>query len=216
MADPKNIKEAIESYTLALKDPAAKEEAAWKLLRAYYFLGCFTMPKAKDRKAHFEKAKKEGKAFSIEFPKNNEITYWYSVCLALWAREVNPLTALNAGSPTETRELAKKLINAEKFGDNKTAARGYQILGRSHQIIPKIAFVLNWVNRDSVEHYLFKSMQLNKNDLTTHLFLAEYYLSQKDTLMARSTLSPVLKTKPRPEEFLEDERNFMKMRNLIK
>jgi hypothetical protein len=216
MADPKNAKEAIDSYTLALKDPAVKEEAAWKLLRAYYFLGCFTMPKAKDRKAFFEKAKKEGKAFSNEFPKNNEIRYWYSVCLALWAREVNPLTALNAGSPTETREIAKKLISAENIGDNKSAARGYQILGRSHQIIPKITFVLNWVNRDSVEHYLFKSMQLNPEDLSTRLFLAEYYLNQKDTLMARSTLSPVLKNKPRPEEFLEDERNFMKMRKLLK
>jgi hypothetical protein len=64
MADPKNIKEAIYSYTLALKDPSVKEEAAWKLLRAYYFLGCFTMPKAKERKVFFEKAKKEGKDFS--------------------------------------------------------------------------------------------------------------------------------------------------------
>jgi hypothetical protein len=214
-ANPKNTKEAIESYTLALKDSAAREEAAWKLLRAYYFLGCFTMPNAKDRKVFFEKAKKEGKAFSNEFPGNSEIVYWYSVCLALWAREVNPLVALNADAPGETREIAQKLINAEKKGDAKSAARGYQILGRSHQIIPKIAFVLNWVNRDSVEYYLFKSVQLNQEDLTTRLFLAEYYKSQKDTLMVKSTILPILKNKPRPEEFLEDERNFIKMRKVL-
>ncbi|MDR0517040.1 MAG: hypothetical protein LBH25_08360 [Fibromonadaceae bacterium] len=215
-ADPKNIKEAIKNYTLALGNQAAREEAAWKLLRAYYFLGCFTMSKnPKDRKIHFEKAKKEGKVFFNEFPKNNEVIYWYSVNLALWAVEVNPFVALNAGSVKESREIAQKLIEAEKRGDKKAAARGYQILGRAHHKVPKIAFVLNWVNRDSAETYLLKAYMLDKGDLVNSLFLAEYYKDQKDTSMAKATLLPFLKNKPRPEEFLEDERNFIKMRKLL-
>jgi len=70
MASDKNIKEAINHYNLALKDSSTKQEAAWKLLRAYYFLGCFATPDAKKRVKLFEKAKKDGKTFFNTYPKN--------------------------------------------------------------------------------------------------------------------------------------------------
>ncbi|MDR2581376.1 MAG: tetratricopeptide repeat protein [Fibromonadaceae bacterium] len=215
MAKAQNVTEAIKHYRLALEDPASREEAAWKLLKAYYFLGCFTMPEARDRKVLFERAKKEGRAFLKEFPNNTELVYWHSVCLALWAKEVNPLVALNAGSAKETRDIAQQLIATEKNGDSIAAARGYLILGMAHHKIPKIAVILNWVNKDSVEHYLKKSFSLNPKDLSARLALAEYYKEKKNMDAARAVLLPVLRNKPRPEEFLEDERNFNKMRSLL-
>ncbi|MDR2731875.1 MAG: hypothetical protein LBB36_01510 [Fibromonadaceae bacterium] len=214
-AKEKNITEAIKFYKLAIQDANVREEAAWKLLRAYYFKGCFTAPDPKERYKIFEKAKNEGKSFFHEFPNNPEVSYWYSVDLALWANSVNPFTALNAGAVKESRGIAQMLIATEKKGDSISAARGYQILGRAHQKIPRIAFVLNWINRDSSEVYLKKSLSLNSGDLATHLFLAEYYKDKKDKDTAEKLLLPFLKKYPRPEEYLEDERNYIKMRKLL-
>jgi len=215
MANGKNIKEAIKYYDLALKNSAEKEAAAWKLLRAYYFLGCFATPDTKERLKLFEKAKKEGKSFLDEFPRNVNIAYWYSVDIALWARMVNPFTAFRAGTVKETREIAEMLMKAEKQGDSVSAARGYQILGKAHQVLPRILVALNWVNKDSAEYYFKKSMNLNSKDLATRLFLAEYYKEKGKRQEVENLLLPVIKNKPRREEYLEDERNLIKMRKLM-
>ncbi len=215
MVDSKNINEAIKYYSLALKDTNEREEAIWKLLRAYYFLGCFATPNAKDKLKLFEKAKKEGKSFFSEYPKNPSIAYWYSVDLALWARAVNPFTAFRAGTVNETREITKMLIATEKYGDSISAARGYQILGKAHQVLPRIIAAMNWVNKDSVEYYYKKSLDLNPKDLATNLFLAEYYKEKGNKQEAEKLLSPIIKKPPRREEYLEDERNLIKMRKLL-
>jgi len=214
MAKDKNIKEAIKYYTLALADSNAKETAAWKLLRAYYFLGCFTELNTKDRLGVFEKARDEGKDFFKKYPQNMEIAYWYSVNLALWASLANPVVVLNAGSIKETRDIASLLI-AHENDAGEAAARGYQILGRAHQKLPHIAIILSWVNKDSSEVYFKKSLALNSRDLGTQLFLAEHYVETGKKQKAEELLRLVVKTKPREEEFLEDERNLMKMRNLL-
>jgi len=214
MASDKNIKAAIKYYRLALADSNAKETAAWKLLRAYYFLGCFTTLNFKDKQNLFEKAKKEGKFFLKKYPKNAEVAYWYSVNLALWASVVNPLMVLNAGSIKETREIANMLIVQEE-SNKKAAAHGYQILGRAHQKLPHVAFILSWVNKDSSEIYFKKALDLNSKDLGTHLFLAEHYVERGKKQKAEELLEPIIKAEPREEEFLEDERNLIKMRNLL-
>jgi len=214
MAGDKNIKEAINHYNLALKDSSTKQEAAWKLLRAYYFLGCFATPDAKKRFHIFEKAKKDGKPFVNAYPKNAEIAYWYSVNLALWARDVNPAVALKAGSIKETREIAKMLI-AQEATSKEAAARGYQILGKAHQKLPSIVFVSSWVKRDSAEYHFKKSLSLNPNDLGTRLFLAEYYKENSRKKEMEELLKPALEQHLNPENFLEDERNLIKMKKLL-
>jgi hypothetical protein len=215
MAEEKNVKEAIKYYTLALKEPSVRAEAAWKLLKAYYFLGCFATSNPKERKILFENAKKKGKDFSNEFLENTEIAYWYSVSLALWARESNSITIiLNASSISETRKVAQMLIESEKDNNKIAAARGYQLMGGLHKKLPRI---IPGIRKDSIEFYLKKSITLNPNDLSTILILAEYYKEdKKDANALKAILEPVLKNKPRPEELLEDERNFIKMRNLLK
>ncbi|MCL2284101.1 MAG: tetratricopeptide repeat protein [Fibromonadales bacterium] len=216
MANNKNIKEAIKHYALALKEPKEKEEASWKLLRAYCYLGRFTNLDTEERGVFFEEAKKEGKSFFTQYPENAEVVYWYSMNLALWVNTLSYVkAALNVGSANETREIALKLIATEKKGDKVSAARGYQILGRAHQKIPHVFAVLSWVNKDSTEYYLKKSLNLNPKDISTALFLAEYYKESGRKQEAEKLLAPVLKSKPRPEEYLEDERNLMRMRNLL-
>ncbi|MCL2102396.1 MAG: hypothetical protein FWH22_11865 [Fibromonadales bacterium] len=216
MAKPTNTEEAIKNYTLALTDKASKEEAAWKLLRAYYFLGSFTMgtEKAKERRVHFEKAKNEGKAFLNEFSNNTEIAYWYSVNLALWIRELNSVKVIFAGGMSETRNVAKILIDSGKNGNKIAAARGYQLLGGLHKKVPKIPGA--GIHKDSIEFYLNKSMQLDPNNLDTRLIMAEYYKEDlKDMEKAKAVLQPVLGNKPRANMFLEDERNYIKMKRLL-
>jgi len=216
MAKDKNIKEAIKYYSLALEEPSEREEAAWKLLRSYHYLGRFAMSDAKERAFFFEKTKKEGKSFFEQYPENAEIAYWYSINLALWANTLSYVkAALNVGSANETREIALRLIAEGKKGDNISAARGYQILGRAHQKIPHIFAVLNWVNKDSTEYYLKNSLNLNPKDLATTLFLAEYYKEKGRKREAEDLLALKLKLKPRPEEYLEDERSLMRMRELF-
>lgn len=215
-AKPENINGAIKNYDLAINDTtlsnAKREQAAWKLLRAYYFLGCYVMKSNTDKKNLFEEAKNEGEYLQKKFPKNNEVAYWYSVNMALWAREVNPITAYRAGSVDKSLQVAKQLIASEKNGDLVSAARGYQILGQAHQKIPHILFLINWPNKDSAAVYLQKSFQLNDKDLATRLFLAESYIEREDYDSARKLLSPVLNKSPSKEEYLEDERNLKKIK----
>jgi len=215
MTNDKNIKQAINYYNLALKDSSTKQEATWKLLRAYYFLGCFATPDVKKRIQLFEKAKNEGKLSLNAYPKDTEIAYWYSVNLGLWASLVNPAIALKAGSIKETREIAKMLIAKEKT-NKEAAARGHQILGKAHQKLPNIVFVSNWVKRDSAEYHYKKSLSLNPNDWGTRLFLAEYYKENSREKEAEEVLKPVLGKRPHPEHYLEDERNLIKMKKLLK
>jgi len=215
MTNDKNIKQSINYYNLALKDSSSKQEAAWKLLRAYYFLGCFATPDVKKRIQVFEKAKIEGKLFLDTYPKDTEIAYWYSVNLGLWASLVNPAIALKAGSIKETREIAKMLIASEKT-NKEAAARGYQILGKAHQKLPSIVFVSSWVKRDSAEYLYKKSLSLNPNDWATRLFLAEYYKENSRGEEMEEVLKPVLGKRPHPEHYLEDERNLIKMKKLLK
>ena len=212
MTDDKNIRKAIKHYNLALKDSGSEQEAAWKLLRAYYFLGCFASPNSKIRFQIFEQAKKEGKHFLKMYPKNPEIAYWYSINLALWGSSVNPAVALKAGCIKETREIAKMLI-AQK--DKEAVAHGYQILGRAHQKLPSIVFVSGWVKRDSAEYYFKKSLTLDPKDLATRLFLAEFYKENTREQELKSLLNPVLSQLPRSEYFLEDERNLIKIKKLL-
>jgi len=214
MADNKNVKQAINYYNLALKDSSTKQEAAWKLLRAYYFLGCFSTPDVKKRIQLFEKAKKEGKLFTNAYPQNAEIAYWYSVNLGLWASLVNPAVALKAGSIKETREIAKMLISKEAT-NKEAAARGYQILGKAHQKLPNIIFVSAWVKRDSAEYHYKKSLSLNPDDWATILFLAEYYKENSKEKKMNEVLKPVIGKRPSPENYLEDERNLIKMKKLL-
>jgi hypothetical protein len=215
MTDDKNIKKAINHYNLAFKDSGTKQEAAWKLLRAYYFLGCFATPDSKKQFLVFEKAKKEGKKIFNAYPKNAEIAYWYSVNLALWGSMVNPAIAIKESCVKETREIAKMLI-AQETADKEAAANGYQILGRAHQKLPRIIFVSNWVRKDSAEYYFKKSLSLNPKDLATRLFLTEYYKENSNEQAIEELLKPILLQHPRPEYFLEDERNLIKMKKLLK
>jgi len=214
MANEKNINAAINYYNLALKDSSAKQEAAWKLLRAYYFLGCFATPDLKKRIKLFEKAKTEGKAFFNAYPNNAEIAYWYSVNLGLWSREVNPAVALKAGSIKDSRDIAKMLI-AREASNKEAAARGYQILGKMHQKLPSIVFVTGWIKKDSAEYHYKKSLSLNPNDLGTRLFLAEYYKESSRAKEMEEALKPALGKRPHPENYLEDERNLIKMKKLL-
>jgi len=212
MTNDKNVKKAIDYYSLALKDSSTKQEAAGKLLKAYYFLGCFATPDLKKRIQLFEKAKNEGKVFLNTYPKNTEIAYWYSVNLGLWGSLVNPAVALKAGSIKETREIAKMLMAAS---NKETAARGHQILGKAHQKLPSIVFVSSWVKKDSAEYHYKKSLSLNPNDLGTRLFLAEYYKETSRIEEMDEVLKPAMGKRPNPENYLEDERNLIKMKKLL-
>ncbi|MCL2101873.1 MAG: tetratricopeptide repeat protein [Fibromonadales bacterium] len=213
MAKDKNVKEAIKHYNLALKEPK-REEAAWKLLRAYYFWACFATPNDKERYNVLEKARTEGKVFWKEFPNSPDVAYWYSVNMSLWASAVNPLRALNAGSVTEAREIARMLI-AQGERNKEAVARGHQILGRAHQVLPRVVVVLNWVNKDSVEYHYKKALSLDPSDIATRLFLADFYKERKRNQEFEDLLKPVAHTKPRAEEYLEDERNLIKMKKLL-
>jgi len=58
-------------------------------------------------------------------------------------------------------------------------------------------------------------MSLNPNDLATRLFLAEYYKENSRKKEMEELLKPALEQHPNPENFLEDERNLIKMKKLL-
>ena len=112
LASATNIDKAIELYRAAIKNTSGpgKEEAIWKLMRAYYFKGKYTVSDRKARKAIYDRATEVGAEGIKEFPESAAIHTWMAVIWGVWAEEHGVLKAARKGVAGKIKTHCEKAI----------------------------------------------------------------------------------------------------------
>lgn len=204
---------ALALYRYALPDSEFTEMAAGRILRAYYFQGCYAYVDATDRLRVHTEAIEFGARYYALYPRSPAIGYWYAVNLSLWAKERGPLQAVKEGVAERIRRIAETMISMTER-NLVDQAGAYQILGRMHQLLPRIPLILTWPDKSLAESYLRKSIVADPNDLTGYLFLGELLRDQGRHLEAAQLIYPALRHPPRESDVLEDNRNLWKLKQL--
>lgn len=202
-ANRKHIDKTISLYRQVLKDSLLAEKAALGLMRSEYFRIRFATKNDNERDDLVAAAKELGDTLHAKFPKNNELTSLYATIFSMWGASIGPLKAVKQGAAARVRDLA------DSAGD-------YQILGRTHQLLPYIPLILPWPDKDLALKYLLRSVKERPKDPYTYYFLAELYYNQSEYEKAEAIIQKGLDLGVRTDFFLEDKRGRWYLKEMQK
>ncbi|MBC8186086.1 hypothetical protein H8E88_33810 [candidate division KSB1 bacterium] len=203
IADAANINQAIDIYkkNIETTSGAEKEEATWKLIRAYYYKGKYTVQDSDIKKKIYDQGKELGEAAIKEFPESPGINFFLAVVWGVWGEEYGIFAAARKGVAGKMKKLCEKTIKLDpEFED----AGGYRVLGRLHFKAPKIPLILGWPSKKKAVQFLEKSLEIAPDDLNTKQFLAEALNSQKQKERANKLMKEILATEGMSEGVAED------------
>lgn len=206
--DGTNIKYAIAAYKNAYLDSQTRLDAGIKIMQSLNYLGHYTKDSKELRLQTATEAKDLGIVLLDIYPDNHQVIFWWVVNLSAWAYESGVLAAIRAGAANDIKRLTEKMI--AEGGDME--AKAYQVLGRMHQLLPKIPLVLSWPDKKLAQQYLEKACALDSLDPNNWLFLAEYYHKYGQTHQALEILRKLRLQTPRPEFLAEDRRSYHKVK----
>ncbi len=191
LADSSQINQAIKLYqqVIASANGAEKEEATWKLIRAYYFKGKYTTQDSERKKKIYDLGKALGEAGLKEFPESPGINLFLAIVWGVWGEEYGILKAAREGVAGKIKELCEKTIALDPNFDE---AGGYRVLGRVYFKAPKIPLVLGWPSKKKAVEILEKGLALAPKNLTTRQFLAEALYSQGQKERALELMKGIL------------------------
>lgn len=191
LADAGNIDKAIELYKKAIETStgAQKEEAIWKLMRAYYFKGKYTTDNSDARKKIYDLGKEMGQIGLKEFPESVGIHLFSAIVWGVWGEEYGIMKAAREGVAGKIKEHCEKVIALDPNFDE---AGGYRVLGRVYYKAPKIPLVLSWPSKKKAVEILEQSHKLAPRNLNTRQFLAEALYSQDQKERAIQMMKDIL------------------------
>ena len=203
IADAANIDQAIDIYKKIVDTAsgAEKEEATWKLIRAYYYKGKYTVQDSDTKKKIYDQGKELGEVAIKEFPDSPGINLFLSVVWGVWGEEYGIFAAARKGVAGKMRKLCEKTIELDPEFDQ---GGGYRIMGRLYFKAPKIPFILGWPSKKKAVKFLEKSLEIAPDDLNTKQFLAEALYSQKQKERAVELMKEILATEEVCEGVAED------------
>ncbi len=203
VADSANINQAISIYSKIIKisSDAEKEDATWKLMRAYYYKGKYTTPNSDIKKKIYDQGKELGETALEEFPDSPGVNLFSAILWGVWGEEYGIFAAAKKGVAGKIKKLCEKTIELDPEFDE---AGGYRVLGRVYFKAPKIPFFLGWPSTKKAVEILEKSLEIAADDLTTKQFLAEALYSQKQKERAVKIMKGILATEEVTEGVAED------------
>lgn len=191
LADTTQIMKAVRVYSKALENAegAVREEIAWKLMKAYYFLGEYCTHDNEVKKEVFNLGIEVGKKELEEFPESVGLNLWSGVLWGVWGNAYGKVAAAKKGAAGKIRQYSEKTIELDKhFND----AAGYRVLGRLHFAAPKIPLILGWPSKKKAVEYLEKANEIAPNHIVTTLYLAEALYARDQKERAVELLNKVL------------------------
>ncbi len=194
LADSANVDEAISLYQNEFDtnpDSSKKQEALWKLLRAYYFKGNYTTKDNKDKKKFFTKGVKLGEKYLHEFPESAEIHCWLGILWGYLGEVHSNLTAARKGVPGKVKYYAERTIALDEICLD---GGGYRMLGRLYFKVPKIPIFMNWPSKKKALEYLEKAHKIAPENMLNKLYLAEALLAKNQKERAQELLQEILDT----------------------
>jgi tetratricopeptide (TPR) repeat protein len=203
IADSTNINQAIELYKeiIATASGAEKEEAIWKLMRAYYFKGKYTTNDSEMKKKVYDLGKDLGKVGLDEFPESVGIHLFSAIVWGVWGEEYGILKAARKGVAGKIKDHCEKVIELDPNFDE---AGGYRVLGRVYFKAPKIPLILGWPSKKKAVEILEKSYNIAPKNLNTRQFLAEALYSQDEKERAIQMMKEILAETDTIEGIAED------------
>ena len=215
LADSTNINQAISLYKQALSKAsgADKEEAVWKLIRAYYFKGKYCTSDKELKKKIYDLGKDLGEKYLKEFPNSPGINLFTAIVWGVWGEEYGILAAARKGVAGKIKTLCEKTIQADPKFDE---AGGYRVLGRVYFKAPKIWPILRWPSKKKAVEILEKGYKLAPNNLTTKQFLAEALYAQGEKDRAIKLMNEILNATGVHEGVAEDAVLKFEVRNTLK
>jgi len=196
VANPREIGLAVAGYDTAARAPDSAE-ARWKLARALYFRGAYTGLDDDSRLAVFEKARRAGEegvrilerhaarkgVSSFEGRPPSDVAaalssdadaastfFWAAVSWGEWALVSGKLAAARTGAAEKIRDYASIVISLDPDFEE---GGGYRILGRLHQMAPRIPILTPWVSREKALENLRLALGVNGHNFVNRHFMAE-------------------------------------------
>ncbi len=190
-ADSLHINKCIDVYKDAIETSAgdAKQEAIWKLMRAYYFKGHYCTDDVERQKQIFDLGKEWGQKGLEEFPESIGIHLWTAILWGVWGEAYGTFAAARKGVAGKIREHSEKVIELD---ENYRDAAGYRILGRLHFKAPKIPLILGWPSKKKAVEYLEKAYAVGPDHIMTVKYLAEALYEQNQKERAVELMRKVL------------------------
>ncbi len=203
LADSANINQAISLYKEIIKQStgAEKEEATWKLIRAYYFKGKYCTSDKDMKKKIYDLGKNLGESALKEFPNSAGINLFTAIVWGVWGEEYGILAAARKGVAGKIKDLCEKAI---KIDPNFDEAGAYRVLGRVYFKAPKIWPILRWPSKEKAVEILEKAYKQAPDNLTTKQFLAEALYSQGEKKRAIALMKEILNASGVHEGVAED------------
>lgn len=202
-ANRSQIDKTINLYKSLLQDSLLAENAALGIMRSEYFRIRFATKNEKEKNKLIASAKTLGDTLHARFPKNKEMTSLYATIVSMWGASIGPLKAVKQGVAARVRDLA------DSAGD-------YQILGRTHQLLPYIPLILPWPDKERALKYLRLAVKNQSKDPYSYFFLGELYFDRKEYDNAEKIIQQGLDLGVRTDFFLEDKRGRWHLKELLK
>lgn len=238
-AEPAPVAEAIAAYQAALEAEPRNLEAHWKLMRALYFQGEYTVAEAKEKQAIYSRATdlfaratvilkerlgtqvdlNEGEPEAIadalgDVPEAAPLYFWAAVTWGSWGEVHGRLAAVRKGVATRVRDYSQVVILLDETFDE---AGGHRIQGRLHAVAPSVIFFTGWIDRDKAVEHLTRAIKLAPNNPDNRVFYAEALLEYRKAKKAEALgiLRAVLAGPTPPGREMEMERSRQSARILL-
>lgn len=216
------VDEAIDGYRLALSLRPDSTEARFGLLRALFFRASFCGSDPQLSKRLFEEARQVGEEGVVrleraignkkgaarisalrEVPGAAELVFWTGVAWGEWALRMPRVTTARAGAPGRIRALAQATIDADPELEE---AGGHRLLGRLHDLCPRVPLFTGFVSREKALENLRKAHAAFPGNTVNQFLLADAILrhDERHREEARTLLARCAAAEPRPEYRVED------------
>ncbi|MBN1472849.1 MAG: hypothetical protein JW925_13830 [Syntrophaceae bacterium] len=195
LADNANINQSISLYAKILDtsaDATVKNEAAWKILQAYFFKAMFTTADTREKVKIFSEGVTIGEKLVDEFPESVAVNCWFGIVLGYLGEFDSKLNSARNGIPGRVKKIAEKVIALD---DKYLDAGGYRMYGRLHYIVPSVPLVMSWPSKKMSVEYLEKACKIAPDNLFNELYLAEVLLDRKQTERAVQILESIIHTR---------------------
>lgn len=234
------IGEAVTAYERAVREQPARLEASWKLLRALFFQGEQVAQSNADKQKVFghgkqvaeaavdRLAQKAGGRAKLDAmspaqaakalagaPEAAPVILWAGVHWGLWGDAFGRVAAARQGVGDKVRRYAETGIALD---ENYDEAAGHRLLGRLHDLAPKIPFFTGWIDHDKAVTELRRAVALAPANFLNQLYLAEAILDHQPakSAEAQEILRKLIAKAPRPEWVVEDEKALAEARERLK
>ncbi|UCF84467.1 MAG: tetratricopeptide repeat protein [Desulfobacteraceae bacterium] len=203
LADNNNIDKAIVLYKKVVETTSGsqKQEAIWKLIRAYHFKGYYATSDSETKKKIYDLGKDIGPVGLKEFSESVGIHLWVAIIWGVWGEEYGIFQAARQGVAKKMRYHCEKVIELDEYFDE---AAGYRIFGRLHYKAPKIPFILGWPSNDEAIKLFEKAYRIAPQNLFTKQYLAEALYKKGQKERAIGLMKQILKADRIVEGVAED------------